>query len=206
MPLFKGGCLKSQNGKSLQFACECVSAQSGYSDPWAAVAQHKLLPNGTKEAIVNLVAQEPRTIAQLAKELNLSAPSVHTHISEMAQSELLRESVIEEKRHPGMRYYEPNFPVVRTEDQAALDEVCEELAKRVADLFERRSGQLEQAFNQTSLPAQGWEFSDLTQYLYSRVQRGARQLLEERRVLKPAERHKNKLEWVFWAQEAGEVE
>lgn len=201
MLLFKEDQVKSQNGKSLQFACECVSAQSGYSDPWAAIAQHKLLPNGTKEAIVNLVAQEPMTIAQLAKELSLSAPSVHTHISEMVESELLRESVIEEKRHPGMRYYEPNFPVVKTEDQAALETLCQELAERVADLFEEQKGQLERAFNQTSLREEGWEFADLTQYLYSRVQRGARHLLEERNVLKPPAPHRNNLEWVFWAEQ-----
>jgi DNA-binding transcriptional ArsR family regulator len=193
--------LESQKEKVLQFACECVSSLGGYSDPWAAVARHRLLPNGTKEAILNLVAQEPKTIAELAKDLDLAPPSVHTHVSEMVASELLRETAKEDKRHPGMRYYEPNFPVLKAEDQAAIESLCAELAQRVADLFEKRSGQLEKAYNQTSLPEQGWEFSDLTQYLYSRVQRGARQLLEERGVIKPPERHKNHLEWVFWAEQ-----
>jgi DNA-binding transcriptional ArsR family regulator len=193
--------LESENSKLLRFACECVSAQGGYSDPWAAVAQNNLLPNGTKEAILNLVAQEPKTIAQLAKELKLSAPSVHTHVSEMVESELLRESVKEDKRHPLMRYYEPNFPVVKAEDQAALETLCQEMAERVADLFEKRSAQLERAFKRTSLPEQGWEFSDLTQYLYSQVQRGARQLLEERGVVKRPEQHQNEVEWVFWAEQ-----
>jgi len=193
--------LESQNGKALHFACECVSAHGGYSDPWAAVARHKLLPNGTKEAILNLVARAPKTVTQLAKELNLSPPSVHTHVSEMVASELLREAAKEDKRHPGMRYYEPNFPIVKAEDHAAIEALCAELAERVADLFEKRSGKLEKAFNQTSLPEQGWEFPDLTQYLYSRVQRGARQLLEKRGVIKPPERHKNHVEWVFWAEQ-----
>ena len=34
----------------LRFPCECVSSRrGGYSDPWAAVTKHKLLPDGTKE-------------------------------------------------------------------------------------------------------------------------------------------------------------
>lgn len=69
----------TNGSKALRFACECVSAKSGgYSEPWAAIAKNKLLPNGTKEDILNLVAQEPRTISQVADALGLSAPSVYT--------------------------------------------------------------------------------------------------------------------------------
>jgi DNA-binding CsgD family transcriptional regulator len=32
--------------------------------------------------IVNLVAREPKTISQLAEALDLSPPSVHTHIND----------------------------------------------------------------------------------------------------------------------------
>jgi len=53
--------------KGLRFACECVSARAkGYGDPWANISQNRLLPDGTKEEILNLVAQEPRTISLLA--------------------------------------------------------------------------------------------------------------------------------------------
>ena len=53
--------------EGLRFPCECVSGRGGgYSDPWAAIAKHKLLPNGTKEEILNLLAREPRTSSQLA--------------------------------------------------------------------------------------------------------------------------------------------
>src|ERR1041385_4325995 len=100
--------------KGLRFPCECVSGLAGgYSDPWADVTKRKLLPNGTKEQIVTLLAEEPKTISQLAQALSLSAPSVHTHINDMLQSELLRESEEFEKRHPSERYYEPNFPVFK---------------------------------------------------------------------------------------------
>ena len=82
--------MSGANGnRELQFACECVSAKGGYSDPWAAISQNKLLPDGTKEEILNRLAKEPRTIAQLAKELELSQPSIHRHIGEMMASELL---------------------------------------------------------------------------------------------------------------------
>ena len=98
----------SEGRNGLQFPCECFSACGGYSDPWAAIAQHGLLPNGTKELILNEVAQRPKTIAQLAKELGLSQPSIHAHIDEMTTSELLRESVEWEKKYPTERYYEPD--------------------------------------------------------------------------------------------------
>src|SRR5687768_13531083 len=101
--------------RRLEFACECVSAAGGYGDPWAAVAQNRLLPDGTKEKILTLVSREPRTIAQLAGELELSKPSVHAHVSEMVASELLRVSEAWEKKHPSERYYEPGFPVVPAE-------------------------------------------------------------------------------------------
>src|SRR5256714_5009819 len=191
----------NSNRNHLQFACECVSARGGYSDPWAAIAQNRLLPDGTKEQILNLVAHEPKTIAQLAKSLNLSQPSVHTHINEMRKSELLRESEEWEKRYPTEHYYEPNFPVVKAEERAEFEAVCLEMAERVAELFEKKRPQLERAFKKTGIAERGWEFSDITQYLYASVQRGARELLEERAVLPRPEQHRNGVRWVFWAEE-----
>jgi DNA-binding transcriptional ArsR family regulator len=185
----------------LKFACECVSARGGYSDPWAGIAQNKLLPDGTKEQILNLVAQEPKTTAQLAKALALSQPSVHTHIGEMMASELLRESVEWEKNYPTERYYEPNFPVVKDRQRGEFETLCREMAERVAELFEQRVNQLERAFDKTDLSECGWAFSDVAQYLYSCVQRGARELLEERGVLPRRVKHRNRAEWLFWAEE-----
>jgi DNA-binding transcriptional ArsR family regulator len=195
--------MSGENGdKGLQFACECVSAQTGYSDPWASISQKKLLPDGTKEDIINSVAREPRTIAQLAKELDLSQPSIHRHISEMMASELLRESEEWERKYPTERYYEPNFPVVKADERAEFEEICREMAERLADLFEKRRKQLEIAFGKTDLADRGWGFADITHYLYANVQRGARELLEQRGALPPREKHRNGVDWVFWAEEA----
>jgi DNA-binding transcriptional ArsR family regulator len=188
--------------KGLRFACECVSSRpGGYCEPWATVAKHKLLPDGTKEEILNLVAQEPRTISQVAGALGLSAPSVHTHVSDMLRSELLREAVGREKSHPAERYYEPNFPVVRAEEREQFEELCGEIAGRFADLFGERLTHMERIFSGTDLAERGWEFADLTQYLYACVQRAARERLEGRGALRPAEERRNGVAWSFWAEE-----
>ena len=111
------------------------------------------------EQILNLVAHEPKTIAQLAKSLKLSQPSVHTHINEMTKSELLRESEEWEKQYPTERYYEPNFPVVKAEERAEFEALCREMSERVAALFEKNRPKLERAFKKTDLRARGWDFS-----------------------------------------------
>src|SRR5690348_17705755 len=141
--------------KGLRFPCECVSnSAGGYSDPWAEITKRRLLPNGTKEQILTLVAQEPKTISQLAGALNLSAPSVHTHVNDMLQSELLRESEEFEKKHPTERYYEPNFPVFKADDCAEFRSLCDEMAQQLVALFERRRSKMERAFRNTGLPDQ----------------------------------------------------
>ena len=170
------------NLKGLRFPCECVSASpGGYSDPWAGITKNKLLPNGTKEQILNLVAREPRTISRLAQALNLSPPSVHTHINDMLKSELLRESKEFEKRHPTERYYEPNFPVFKAEECAEFRTLCQEMAQQVANIFERKRAKMERAFRKTSLP-------------------------DEKGSIAPREKRANGAEWIFWAEEPEEDE
>lgn len=191
--------------RGLRFPCECVSAlPSGYTDPWADITKNKLLPNGTKEQILNLVAREPQTISQLAQALNLSPPSVHTHINDMLKSELLRESEEYEKKHPSERYYEPNFPVFKEGECAEFRTLCEEMAQQVADLFARQRIKMERAFRKTSLAGNGWQLSDVTQCLYANMYRGARILLEQQGLLAPAKKHANGANWIFWAQEIEE--
>ena len=188
--------------KGLRFPCECVSnSAGGYSDPWAEITKRRLLPNGTKEQILTLLAQEPKTISQLAGALNLSAPSVHTHINDMLQSELVRESEEFEKKHPTERYYEPNFPVFKAEECAEFRGLCEEMAEQLATLFERRRAKIERAFAKTTLADHGWELSDITHCLYANMYRGARTLLEKRGLLAPRAKHENGAEWIFWAEE-----
>lgn len=191
-----------RDGKGLRFPCECVSGlPGGYTDPWADITKRKLLPNGTKEQILTLIADEPKTISQLAQALGLSAPSVYTHVNDMLNSELLRESEEFEKRHPTERYYEPNFPIFKAEECEEFRALCEEMAQQLATLFERRQAKMEKAFRNTALPDHGWELSDITQCLYANMYRGARTLLEKRGVLRPRQKHANGAQWIFWAEE-----
>src|SRR5262249_22796331 len=138
---------------------------------------------------------------QLAQALNLSAPSVYTHINDMVESELLRESQEFEKRHPSERYYEPNFPIFKAKECAEFRELCNDMAQQLANLFERRRASMERALRNTDLAAQGWELTDITQCLYANMYRSARTLLEERGLLKSRQKHANGAEWIFWAEE-----
>ena len=188
--------------KGLRFPCECVSGlPGGYTDPWADITKRKLLPNGTKEQILTLVADEPKTISQLAQALKLSPPSVHTHINDMMQSELLRESEEFEKKHPSERYYEPNFPVFKAGDCAEFRSLCDEMAEQLAALFEKRRAKLERAFRNTRLSEQGWQLTDVTQCIYANMYRHARTLLEQRGLLTSPAKHQNGADWIFWAEE-----
>ncbi len=188
--------------KGLRFPCECVSSRpETYSDPWAEITKNKLLPNGTKEQILNVLAQRPKTITQIAETLALSAPSIHTHVRDMLRSELLREAVDWEKTHPAERYYEPNFPVFKAKERAAFRALCEEMSKELASLFERKQKKIERAFHKTGLPQKGWGTSDISQCLFANMYRGARTLLERNGLLSPREKHANGAKWIFWAEE-----
>ena len=188
--------------KGLRFPCECVSSRpEGYSDPWAEITKNKLLPNGTKEEILNVLAQGPNTITQIAETLGLSAPSVHTHVRDMLRSELLREAVEWEKTHPAERYYEPNFPIFKAEECAEFRSLCEEMSKELVTLFEGKEKKIERAFHKTGLSQKGWETLDITQCLFTNMYRGARTLLEQRGLLSPREKHANGAKWIFWAEQ-----
>ena len=188
--------------KGLRFPCECVSSRpGGYSDPWAGITKNRLMPNGTKEEILNILAKGPNTITQIAEELGLSAPSVHSHVSDMLRSELLRETGEWQKNHPAERYYEPNFPVIKDDEAEELCKLCDSLGTTVAQLFKKERRKLEKAFRDTPLPDRGWRFADIAQFIFASVQRHARERLEKDGVLVSAKPHRNGVDWVFWAEE-----
>jgi DNA-binding transcriptional ArsR family regulator len=192
----------SEGFNGLRFPCECVSSrEEAYSDPWAEITKNRLLSNGTKEQILNVLAEGPNTITQIAEALSLSAPSVHTHVTDMLRSELLREAVDWEKTHPAERYYEPNFPVFKTDECEEFRALCEEMSNALALLFEKKRKKMERAFRKTSLSQQGWKLSDITQCLFANMYRGARTTLERRGLLSSRERHGKGAAWIFWAEQ-----
>ncbi len=191
----------SNGNLKLRFPCDCVSGRKdNYGDPWSDVTKNKLLSDGTKEEILNLVAVQPRTISQLAKATNLSAPSIHKHINELLSSELIRDSIEWEKLHPKERYYEPNFPVVRAEDCEGLHEICEKMSESIADLFASARPQFERAYDDSVAAGSGWTFDDLSQCVFARIQRNARELLEQRGLVSPPKPHRNGAVWTYWAE------
>jgi DNA-binding transcriptional ArsR family regulator len=178
--------------------------EENYSDPWSAIAKNGLLAGRTKEEIINLVAESPKTISQLAKALELSVPSVFKHVNELLESELIRDSAEWEKAHPKERYYEPNFPVVSSDECAEVVSLCNEVSDQIVSSFEERLQRFEEAFSHSKLAEQGWAFEDVSQCLFAHVQRRARQSLEAKGMIKPAQPHRNGAAWSFWAERVPE--
>jgi hypothetical protein len=119
----------------------------------------------------------------------------------MTDSEFLRESTEPERKHPAERYYEPDFLVVKADDNAQFEVLCRDMAERIADLFEKNCPRFERVVKNTGVTNRRWVFSDLAQYLYAKTQRCARELLEQRGVLPPRREHQNGAKWIFWAEE-----
>jgi DNA-binding transcriptional ArsR family regulator len=178
------------------------------SDPWAAIPHDGKLNDGTKELILNALSDQPRTITQLAEVLGISSPAVHRHVTDLLASELIHEvEVPQDRRRSGVeRYYHPAFPVVFAADRATLDPVLQDLAADIAAAFHRRQVSLADAFAQTSLPARGESVETLLHYLYATAARLARAQLEAEGALPPWPEHRDGSRWVWWAEEALEME
>ena len=173
-----------------------------------AISQQRKLNDGTKELILNALYREPRTTAQLAQLLGLSAPAVHRHVVELLVSELIREVVWpEEGRRSALeRYYRPNFPVVLAADRAALQPALDGLADAFAAAFRAGQAPLEGAFGRTSLPERGEPFEALLHYLFAEAARQARARLEAAGDLPAWPEHGDGSRWVWWAEEPPETE
>lgn len=197
-----------QGRRTLRFPCSCVSALAVTDDPWASISKQHKLQDGTKELILNAIYRSPRTIAQLANELNLSQPTVHRHVTELYSSQLIREVTIphEERLSSVERYYAPNFPVVLATDRKDLLPVLEELAREIADVFRHRQDEVASAFALTSLPSRGEQLDGLLHWMYTAVIRMARERLEEDGVLPPWKDHGDGSQWLWWAEEPLEDE
>jgi DNA-binding transcriptional ArsR family regulator len=188
----------------LRLACSCASAGDVMSEPWAAIPHDGKLKDGTKERILNALAAQPRTIAQLAELLGVSSPAVHRHVTDLLTSELIGEVEVPQdgRRSPVERYYQPTFPVILAADRAALDPVLQDLAADIAKAFRQRQELLAMAFFETSLPERGESFEALLHYLFATAGRIARAQLEADSVLPTWPEHADGSRWVWWAEEA----
>lgn len=191
--------------RGLRFPCSCASATSVPNAPWVAVAKQGKLYDGTKERILNATHRRPRTVSQLAEELDLSPPTVHRHAGELLASELIREveSPAESQWPAVERYYAPNFPIVRDGDRRRLQPLLDALALEVAERFRARAGELSSALAQTGFEPNG---AVGLHYAYASAVARARERLEEEGVLPAWPEHRDGSRWVWWAEEPPETE
>jgi DNA-binding transcriptional ArsR family regulator len=188
----------------LRLAYSCASASDVMSAPWTAIPHPGEHQNGTKGRILNALAAQPRTIAQLAERLARKSPAVHRHVTELLASELIGEVVVPQdgRRSPVERYYQPTFPVNVAADRTTLDPMLQDLTTEIAAAFRRRQEALTEVFAQTSLPTRGQSFEMLLYYLYATAVRAARTQLEAEGALPPWPEHRDGPRWVWWEEEA----
>lgn len=195
---------KLGRGRILQFACDCVShLHQSIRDPWSYVSRAGLISNETKEIILNKTYRQPKTVTQLAREIGLSQPAIYKHVRELLASDMLREAHLpdDEKAYRVEKYYEPNFPVLLDEDVVQLQPVCQQVAERIAEVFWAHREDLQEAFDDTSLPGRGYTADDILDYLYSKIRRMGRRILDEQGFFSELPAHQDGSRWVYWAEE-----
>ncbi|MCP4023667.1 MAG: ArsR family transcriptional regulator [Desulfobacteraceae bacterium] len=199
----------SNPGRILQFACDCVSRLNDtVRDPWSHVTRSGFISSETKEIILNRTYCQPKTVTQLAREIGLSQPAIHKHVKELVNSDMLRSVSIpnEKKTYRVEQYYEPNFPVLFLEDLAQMESVCKKAASAVAKIYWKNRQELESSFSATSLESKGYKFDDILDFLYSKIRRMAREVLDEQGYFAELPTHKDGSRWVYWAEEIENIQ
>jgi DNA-binding transcriptional ArsR family regulator len=195
---------KPTSGRILQFACDCVShLHDTIRDPWSHVSRAGLISSETKEIILNKTYRQPKTVTQLAKEIGLSQPAIYKHVKELLASDMIRETHLsnEEKTYRVEKYYEPNFPVLLQEDLAQLEPVCRKIAQRVAEIYWEHLDELQGAFAGCSLGDREYTLEDILDYLYSKIRRLGREILDEQGFFPELPTHRDGSRWLYWAEE-----
>ena len=200
---------KSEVSRILHFACDCVSKLHDISrDPWSYISRAGLISSETKEIILNKTYRSPKTVTQLAKEVGLSQPAIHKHVKELLASDLLKTVSMpdSEKAYRVEQYYEPNFPVLLIEDLDQLDAVCDRIANQIAGIFWKNHDELKQAFKGSSLEKRGYKVADILDFLYNKIRRKGRSILDEQGFFPELPTHKDGSRWVYWAEEFEDTE
>jgi DNA-binding transcriptional ArsR family regulator len=195
---------KPASGRILQFACDCVSyLHDTIRDPWSHVSRAGLISSETKEIILNKTYRQPKTVTQLAKEIGFSQPAIYKHVKELLANDMMREAHLpnEEKTYRVEKYYEPNFPVLLQEDMAQLEPVCRKIAQRVAEIYWEHLDELQEAFAGCSLGDREYTLEDILDYLYSKIRRLGREILDEQGFFPELPTHRDGSRWLYWAEE-----
>lgn len=195
---------EQMSDRILQFACDCVSQLHQPSrDPWSHVSRAGLISGETKEIILNKTYRRPKTVTQLAKEIGLSQPVIYKHVQDLLASDVIREADLPEaeKSYRVEKYYEPNFPVLLEEDLVQLESTIRKVARRIAGIYWEHKQELEEAFAGCSLESRGYELENVLDFLYSKIRRMGREILDEQGFFPELPVHRDGSRWVYWAEE-----
>jgi hypothetical protein len=118
-----------------------------------------------------MLADRPRTVAQLAQDFGLSQPTMLEQVRRALQDELIVEIDVpaEQRRHAGERYYAPAVPVIRQMDRELLETACRPLAEQMAAALLEHRADLLAAFALTHLAQEGWEPDALWPYFQETI-------------------------------------
>ncbi len=150
----------------------------------------------TRERLVAALADQPRTVAQLAHAFGLSQPTMLEHVRRALRDGLIREVQVpeERKRFAAERYYATAVPVIREPDRDLLVSGCRALADEIAAVVSAGQGDLRAAFAMTHLAREGWSFDELWPYLQETIWRLTRERVPDLVDLTPPRPHG--LAWV----------
>ena len=153
--------------------------------------------------ILNKTYRKPKTVTQLAKEMDLSQPAIYSHVKGLLAAEVMREADVprNEKNYRVERYYEPNFPVLLKEDVEQMEPVIQKISQSIAGIYWKHRNELQEAFEGCSLEERGYSLEDVLDFFYTKIRRRGRQVLEEQGFFPELPRHKNGSQWTYWAEE-----
>jgi len=195
---------KTTSERFLQFACDCVSSlHETLRDPWSYVSRHGLIAGETKETILNNTYRKPKTVTQLAREMDLSQPAISKHVKELLAADMLREANLpsSEKTYRIEKYYQPNFPIFLKEDVEQMEPVVQKIAQSIAGVYWKHRSELQEAFQGCSLEERGYSLEDVLDFFYTKIRRQGRQTLVEQGFFRELPRHKDGSRWTYWAEE-----
>jgi hypothetical protein len=91
--------------------------------------------------------------------------------------------------------------VLLQEDVIHLEPVCQKVAHRIAEIYWEHREELQQAFADCSLESRGYALEDILDFLYSKIRRLGRRILDEQGFFPELPLHPDGSRWVYWAEE-----
>jgi hypothetical protein len=82
-----------------------------------------------------------------------------------------------------------------------LEPICRKVAQRIAEIYWEHRDELQQTFSGCSLESQGYALEDILDFLYSKIRRMGREILDEQGFFPDSPLHRDGSRWVYWAEE-----